>query len=98
MTHTPTPWQLNRDVESESDLPLYAIWTDHEGGSQAELAGRIGEEANAHLFFAAPDLLAAAKRAKTVLEGMAQIRHPGDTIDELTAAIEKAESQTSLVT
>lgn len=38
-----------------------------------------------------PDLLAAAKRALIVLEGIVTIRRQGDTLDELSSAIADAE-------
>ena len=54
--HTPGPWLIEPDAEGEEGF--FSIWCDF-NGSGAELAGRIGEEANARLIAAAPDMLAA---------------------------------------
>jgi hypothetical protein len=58
--------------------------------SLGEIAQRL-EELDARARRTPDDLLAAAKRALVVLEGFAQIRRPGDPLEELERAIAAAE-------
>jgi hypothetical protein len=60
---TETPWRVGDDPEGEPDC--LSIWTGDDG-TEAELAGRIMEPANAAVMAAAPDLLKA-------LEGLLEV-------------------------
>lgn len=96
--HTPGPWIVGNDPELDPDGAgeWFSIWTDVPGAANAELAGRIGVEANAHLIAAAPDLLDAVSFALSHLQAdygnnREDARAEADLIAALTAAIEKAE-------
>ena len=91
--HTPGPWQLHK-----SDDTL-VIGTD--GREVAEACGDYTEEAewprmeaNARLIAAAPELLAALKRAESHF-GMlpSGMDEPGSVMAEIRAAIAKAEGR-----
>lgn len=88
-THTPGPWTVDFDAEGAEDC--FSVWYDVDG-TGAEIAGRIGEEANAHLIAAAPEMLAA-------LEDIVRYVSPGDDIpfaamlEEARAAIAKAKGE-----
>jgi hypothetical protein len=60
-THTPGPWVVAPDPEWPDES--FSVYTDQPGHINAELAGRIGEEANARLIAAAPALRAAVAEA-----------------------------------
>jgi hypothetical protein len=54
---TEYPWKVGSDPELEG---FFSIWAG-KGGTSAELAGRIGERANANMMAAAKDLYEALK-------------------------------------
>lgn len=57
--HTPGPWTVAPDPEYPEDS--FSVYTDIPGACNAELAGRICEDANARLIAAAPALYAACE-------------------------------------
>jgi hypothetical protein len=62
--HTSGPWTVDADPESPydgDDTEYFSVWHDS-GGSGAEIAGRIGEIANARLIAAAPAMRAALEK------------------------------------
>ena len=106
--HTPGPWASSW-VEVRGSLvePFsgFLVWPAHQT-SIAALMGMTaitspwadGEddeigEANARLIAAAPELLAAARRALNVLKATGESVRPGNALGALEAAIAKASAQ-----
>jgi len=71
-THTPGPWRVEPDGQG----------CDRVVGPRGTVADTIGNEANARLIAAAPDVLAALKR---------YVEHYGDPLKVARVAIAKAE-------
>jgi len=90
--YTPGPWTAEaKDLGGE--VPSWRVYNMPEGQQVASVHRWNGEgdEANAHLIAAAPDLLEACKEALVRLECH---NHPdGRRLDNLRAAIAKAEGQ-----
>jgi hypothetical protein len=59
--HTQGPWTFEPGVEDREGF--FDIWFD-QGGCGATIAEYVGEEANARLIAAAPDLLAALEHSR----------------------------------
>jgi hypothetical protein len=79
--HTDGPWHITKENRIHTMATFITVRDSHEG----VIAGtHVNDEANARLISAAPDLLAALKKA---------IAHPisGDWYEEAAAAIAKAE-------
>lgn len=73
---TPGPWTVSDDPESAEGF--YSVWFD-QGGTGAEIAGRIGERANASLIALAPSMMEALKQAHRLFGG-----HSGLPDDPIT--------------
>lgn len=104
MTHTPGPWKA-RNLHTDKDPRWQIIHADNVGLPIVELAKHTGEThppkmaANARLIAAAPDMLAALKRAEPWLGRLiAENTHidcvmPNDairTLEMISAAIARA--------
>ena len=95
MNHTPGPWAANRFkhgaplVEGGGhEIARVAYWSGSENASEVD--------ANAHLIAAAPDLLAALHRSKTIFEEISFLEDPRlacrEGVSIIEAAIAKATS------
>lgn len=100
MTHTPAPWKALPNGGDDPDPRPLIICAKSRYGDW-EMVARVDNYPpddsdpldNAHLIAAAPKLLAAAQRALVVLDGVATIRRPGDTLEQLAIAIAEAEGK-----
>lgn len=73
--HTPGIYYVDTDPDNEG---FYSVFTDF-GGAGAELAGKIGEKANANLFAEAPAMLEALRWALSQLpEGVSAMADDRD--------------------
>ena len=99
LTHTPGPWRINLHAAFADDgRPIVGVWIESgDFCSIANLMPRPEVQANANLFLASPDLLAAAVEAENWLN-----HHGGDPDDDpglrrllamLRSAIAKAEGR-----
>jgi len=88
-THTPGPLVALRINDTAKP---YAV-INPRGPHGDEIVGGYINEADAHLYAAAPDLLRAAKRALGVLKAQGESVRPGNALGALDAAIAKAEDR-----
>jgi len=94
--YTKGPWVVGNDAEESEGM--YSIWYDN-NGTGVEIAGRIGEKANAQLIVGVHDLLEAAKVAIKLLNSIQQKEEEGfmpipwPEIDKLEQAILKVEGE-----
>ena len=98
-TFTLAPWSICWTVENGERTGGHIVGDDGKG-STAPICDvpffprrrDPGEtQANLHLIAAAPDLLAAAKRALAVLKAQGESVRPGNALGSLAAAIAKAD-------
>jgi hypothetical protein len=89
--HTLGPWTIRYGGGTEG----FTIAGNGRSGIVCECYLPCGHDefapANARLIAAAPDLLAAAKRALNVLKAQGESVRPGNALGALSAAIDKAE-------
>lgn len=86
---TTLPWNIDH-VPATPHCPAKTYIVDAADGLIAIIpisANDTTGDARARLIATAPDLLVAATHALAVLEGVAIIRHEGDAIEKLAAAI-----------
>jgi hypothetical protein len=97
--HTPGPWHVHDGRYTEIFRPKRTVFAWPDGDpSYGPVAVAFCDfhtpeiaEANARLIAAAPDLLAAAKRALNVFKSQGESVRPGNVLGALEAAIAKAE-------
>lgn len=73
-SHTPGPWELHQNIHGVNSVRVCAASIERgcRPVAEAEILGmsRLEAEANARVIAAAPELLAAASRAVSVLGGL----------------------------
>lgn len=90
--HTPGPWSAERSPLNDSNV-FMAVSAGDRGDVVYVTLRQIEVEANAHLIAAAPELLAAARRALAVLKATGESVRSGNALGALDAAIAKAEGR-----
>lgn len=94
-TPTSGPWELvpERTENDNFASSIYGPAGDHDGILIARADQNGAFPADALLLAAAPELLAAAKRALAVLKATGESVRPGNALGALEAAIAKATAQ-----
>ena len=95
--HTPGPWTVGPAFDNDGQ-PEIIIEHQTPAGNlvvAVALAGLQGQEANARLIAAAPDLLEALEHIMRCIPmgGFAQIHHGSSTWEQIDAAVSKARGE-----